>query len=308
MDFKKLQNVFDSYTDVLKQHKDVDFYDSVPYLNQLLVEKGAGVKAEKFLAELLDKLTDRRVNWQISYENKLKPFLDILPKNWLLKLDTDMFWLKVPPKDWSKYLDSGRLKELKEKSSKTEDVRKRLAAAGIPVVNNRVQVAAIKDILAQEVVMAVTSAKLSKSNEVVFNLIKDEIVSRSLVSKFSVRFSKNEPNIKKLAQKRADRDREGRVKNDDVDYIFKALVEDIDSFIIRAKDYISLSKYDDDLKIEGQLGKYIDQGLIEVELTDAHGHKISSVFNLDDWTTVGEVLNVEDPVYRVKVVKVVRQS
>jgi hypothetical protein len=200
-----------------------------------------------------------------------------------------------------------------------------LRRLGIDVKGNLIRVKDVKKILAQginegdsslylskytgsggKVFYTVTSAELSKSNEVVLNLIKDEIVSRSLVSKFSVRFSKNEPSIKELAKKRADRDREGRIKNGDVDYIFKALIEDIDSFILRAKDYISLSnslsKYDDELKIDGQLGKYIDQGLIEVELTDAHGHKISSVFNLDDWATVGEVHNVENPTYRVKVI------
>jgi len=127
-----------------------------------------------------------------------------------------------------------------------------------------------------------------------FTITKNEVVSRSLVSKFSVILTKNDKSVKDLA---TDKGVASMDSEFDFKYYYSSINDELDQCIARAKTSISLDKHDD-LKYGGDLGKYIDDGLISVALRDKSGKKIDSIQDLD-WTNSGEVHDVEDPVYKL---------
>jgi len=139
----KFRAVFQRYVESIKKHgSKFDFYKVAPALDKVLEGEGLAVKSPKFFADLFEELANHKSTWRISYEQVIKPFLDILPAEWLKKMPLEVFRRHVPQKDWDKYLESGQVKKLAasvQAEITSARVRQTLVDAGIEIKNDMVR-------------------------------------------------------------------------------------------------------------------------------------------------------------------------
>lgn len=136
----KFRAVFQRYVEAIKKHgSKFDFYKVAPALDKVLEGEGLAVKSPRFFADLFEELANPKSTWRVGYDQVIKPFLDILPAEWLKKIPLEVFRRHVPQKDWDKYLESGQVKKLAASVQAAAKVRQTLVDAGVEVKEGMVR-------------------------------------------------------------------------------------------------------------------------------------------------------------------------